>query len=202
MNTAVSVKPPNAAKEGSSVQPTDGFTRTWRYKAGIGLFIVGNISLVVGILLPVLGLATGGKAGLVGVLIVGGELVALSSIVLLGKAGFLAIKQKLFGFLESGYAAPVGPVRHYAGIAIMLTNLITTYTLVLYAWTVFGAATPDNSVPYVWGLDLAQQSSLVFWLLLCGELCFLVAIYLLGADWWERFRNVVVWNRSPEPETS
>lgn len=40
------------------------------------------------------------------------------------------------------------------------------------------------------GLDVEQQGSLVFWLFLIGEVSFLVAIYVLGADRWEKFRRI------------
>ena len=66
------------SNEGS--KPSDvaaDFTNTWRYKLGLGLFVLGQVALVVGILLPVLKLAPAGHSGLVGVLIVGGELVGL-----------------------------------------------------------------------------------------------------------------------------
>ncbi len=177
--------------------PAD-FAKTWRYKLGLSLFILGQVALVAGILLPVLKLAPGGHSGLVGVLIVGGELVSLSSIVFLGKEGFKALKSKIFGFFKKDYAAPVGPVRHYLGIVLLLTNVVTTYTLMAYAWVSFDRATAETPVPAVWGFDFAQQGSLVLWLFLIGELSFLLAIYVLGADWWGRFRDIFVYHKPEE----
>ena len=174
------------------------FTKTWRYKLGLGLFVLGQVALVVGILLPVLKLAPAGHSGLVGVLIVGGELVSLSSIVFLGKEGFKALKSKIFGFFKKGYAAPVSRARHYLGIALLLTNVATTYMLLVYSWTAFDRTTADSPMPAVWGLDFAQQGSMVLWLFLIGELSFLIAIYVLGADWWGRFRDVFVYHGPDE----
>ena len=173
------------------------FTSTWRYKIGLALIIIGNGAIVVGLLLPVLGLASGGKAGLVGVLIIGGEIVSLSSIVFLGKEGFKTIKSKVFGFFKKGYAAPVGRVRHYIGIAMLLANILTTYLMVFYAWAAFKATTPETPMPVVWGLDFSAQGGLVLWLFLIGELSFLFGIYVMGADWWGRFRDIFVYH---EPE--
>ena len=175
--------------------PAEDFTRTWRYKVGMALIIIGNVGLVIGLLLPVLGLTAGGKAGLVGVLIIGGEIVSLFSIVFLGKEGFKAIKSKIFGVVKAGYAAPVGPVRHYIGIVLLCTNVVTFYVMILYAWDSLGAATPEGPHPVTWGLDLAQQESLVLWLWLIGDLSFLLAIYVLGADWWQRMREIFVWQK-------
>ena len=166
------------------------FTRTWRYKIGLGLIIIGHVALVTGLILPVLGLA---GPELVGTLVVGGEIVAISSIVFLGVEGFKAIKSKIFGFVKAGYAAPVGPVRHYIGIALLCTNALTTYLMVLYGWDAFAATTAEDPLPAVWGLDFTEQRSLFFNLFLIGEVCFFIAIYVLGADWWGKFRGIFVW---------
>ena len=177
--------------------PLKDFTRTWRYKVGLGLIIIGNAILVVGILLPVVGPAPKGKAGLVGLMIVGGELISLASIAFLGKEGFKAIKSKIFGAVRAGYVRPVGRVRHYIGIVLLCSNVVTTYLMVLYAWDSFRPASPEGPHLEVWGLGLAQQESLVLWLWLVGDLSFLIAIYVLGAEWWGRVRKLFVWQ---EPE--
>jgi hypothetical protein len=76
---------------------------------------------------------------------------------------------------------------------LLCANVVTYAILALYAWDSFGAATPEGPHPIVWGLNLAQQESLVSWLFLIGEGCFLIAIYVLGADWWGKFRRIFVW---------
>ena len=172
------------------------FTRTWRYKVGLSMIVIGHIALIAGLLMPVLGLGPGGKAGLAGVLIIGGEVVALASIVFLGKDGFKAIKAKMVGAVKASYTGPVGRGRHYLGIVLLLTHVATTYIIALYAWDSFGAATAGGPHPEVWGLGLNEQASLVGWLFLAGEICFLLALYVLGAGWWERFRGIFVWQES------
>ena len=102
----------------------------------------------------------------VGTLVVGGELLSLASIIFLGKSGFKAIKSKFTGFIKAGYVKPVGKTRHYIGVALLCTNVLTTFILALYSWKSFAAATPEGPHPIVWGLDLAQQASMVEWLFL------------------------------------
>jgi hypothetical protein len=143
----------------------------------------------------VFGLASGATAGLVGALVVGGEVLSLSSIIFLGMEGFKAIKSKVFGVVTAAYVEPVGPVRHYIGIALLCTNVLTTYAMVIYAWEAFGATTVETPMPEIWGLDFAQQGTLVLWLFLIGEISFLIGIYVLGADWWGRVRRVFVWQK-------
>ena len=167
----------------------DNFTKTWRYKVGLAMIIVGNLGILFALVMPALGAGT----GTVGAMVLGGEAISLASIIFLGKAGFKAIKSKFTGFIKTGYTKPVGRVRHYIGIVLLCNNVLITLILALYAWDSFAAATPQGPHLIVWGLDLAQQASMVEWLFLIGEISFLIAIYVLGADWWGRFRRIFVW---------
>ena len=171
----------------------ENFNKTWRYKAGLGLFIIGNVLLVTGILMPMMGL---GNAGLISALVVGGEIISLSSIVFLGKAGFKTLKGKIFGAAKAGFHKPVGRVRHYVGIALFCLNTVSLYLIVDYAVAAFDAASMETPVAIVWGMDLSQQRELVLGLFLVGEISFIVSLYLLGADWWEKFRNLFVWSKA------
>ena len=128
---------------------------------------MGHLGLVVGLLLPFVGAG----AALVGALVVGGEVVGLTSIVFLGKEGFKAIKSKVFASVKGGYAAPVGRTRHYVGVGLLCANVLTTYTMMIYAWDAFAATGAEGPAAVVWGLDVAQQGSLVLWLFLIGEIC-------------------------------
>ncbi len=170
--------------------PAKDFTKTWRYKLGLLLFILGNLGVLAA--MPV-GLALGFGVATIGAIVVASEVLATGSIFLLGKDGFLAIKNKFVSAAKSTYTAPVGRTRHRIGIALLLTKVVTTYTMMIYAWDAFGAAMAEGPNAPVWGLDIAQQGDLVFYLFLIGELSFLLAIYVLGADWWGRFRRIFVW---------
>jgi len=169
--------------------PDTDFTKTWRYKIGLTMIVVGNLGILFALAMP----ALGAGAGTVGALVVGGEIVSLASIAFLGKEGFKAIKSKFVGTIKASYTGAVGKTRHYIGIVLLCANVVTTFTLALYAWDSFAAATPEGPHPIVWGLDMAQQASLLEWVFLIGEISFLVAIYVLGADWWGRFRRIFVW---------
>jgi len=87
--------------------PSTDFTKTWRYKVGFTMIVVGNLGIVIALFLPALGVDT----GTVGAMVVGGELLSLASIVFLGKAGFKAIKSKIFGFVKSSYTGPISRSR-------------------------------------------------------------------------------------------
>lgn len=170
-------------------QKTIDFTKTWRYKVGLFMIVVGNLGILFALAMP----ALGAGAGTVGAMVVGGEIVSLASIVFLGKEGFKAIKSKFVGAIKASYTGAVGKTRHYIGVALLCTNVLTTFILAFYAWGSFAAAKPEGPHPIVWGLDLAQQASMVEWIFLVGEMSFLVSIYVLGANWWGKLRRIFVW---------
>ena len=156
------------------------------------MIVAGNLGIVVAVLLGFMGLL---GAAAVGALVVGGEIASLASIVFLGKEGFIAIKNKIIGSARSTYTQPVGRSRHRIGIALLLTSVVTTYLMMIYAWDAFAIAVAEGPAAPVWGLNIAQQGELVFYLFLIGEISFLVSLYVLGADWWGRFRRIFVWER-------
>ena len=169
------------------------FTKSWRYRIGIVLFVIGNGGIIVGLLLPLLGMAPGGKAGLVGVFILGGEIISLTSIVFLGKEGFKAIKSKVFSFVKTGYTESVGRPRHIVGIVLLLTHVFMAYTMAFFAFTIFRSTSAADPLPIIWNLDFDGQGSLYLTFFLIAEISFLVSLYVLGADWWGRFRQIFIW---------
>ena len=164
----------------STATPDTDFTKTWRYKVGLFMIIVGNVGVIAA--MPV-GLALGFGVATIGAIVVCSEVLATGSIVILGMKGFKAIKNKISAAAKASYTAPVSRMRHRIGIVLLLTKVVTTYTMMIYAWDAFAAAKSKGPGAAVWGLDIAQQGDLVFYLFLIGELSFLLAIYVLGAGW-------------------
>ncbi|MGD8369954.1 MAG: hypothetical protein PVG64_03700 [Syntrophobacterales bacterium] len=165
------------------------FKKSYRYRIGMTLIIVGHLILVLAIVLPFLGLGASGA----GFLFASGEAMAWLSIVFLGKEGFKEIKGKIFRTAKAGFVAPVGRLRHYIGIFLVFFNGLTAWTLLLLVLLISSRATPELPTPEVWGLDWSQQNDLAIFLLVAGEVTFFIGIYVLGADWWDRFRQLFIW---------
>ncbi len=165
----------------------EAFKQTWRYKLGLLFIIGGHVILLASIVLPAVGLLPAAMAA-VGVVV--GEVVALASIVFLGKQGFKAIKAKIFGAVKVEFEKPVGRFRHTIGIILLLLNVFTAFTLAAFAWSAYGGA-PDAAV---WGMTFEAQASFYGTLFFVGEISFPIAIVVLGADWWGRFRDLFVWH--------
>ena len=182
----------NTSESQTATALEEGFTRSWRYKVGLFLIVGGHVILVAGFVLPFLGMS----AAIAGAVILSGEVTAMASIVFLGKEGFMAIKSKIFGAVKASYTAQVGRARHYLGVILLCTNVLTTYAIAAYAWVVFSTITPENPFPEILGFGIDLQDDMVLWLFLAGEISFLFAIYVLGAGWWGKFRNIFVWTES------
>ncbi len=166
--------------------PLEAFENSWRYKLGLALIIGGHLILLLGLLLPALGVLSAGGAAMA---VVVGEVVGLASIVFLGKQGFLAIKSKFVGAIRAEFARPVGRSRHTIGIVLLLSNFFASVTLAAFAWASYEVAPGE----IVWGMSLEEQADFYATLFAAGELAFPVGIVVLGADWWERFRGLFVW---------
>ena len=175
----------------STVTADPDFTKTWRYKVGFAMIVVGNLGILIAMVLPALGV----RAGTVGAMVVGGEIVSLASIAFLGKAGFKAIKSKFFAFIKASYTGPVGRTRHTIGITLLCYSMVTSYIIALYLWDAFSASTAATVPPEVWKLNFEQQDTLMIVLFFSGEASFLISICVLGANWWDKFRSLFVWEK-------
>ncbi len=133
------------------------FSGTWRYKLGLFMIIVGNITVISApLLLPFLGVSI----GVIGDIALLGEVISTLSIIVLGKEGFKAIKSKIFSVVKAGYTATVGKTRHTIGIVLFCVHAVTAYIIAAYAWIVFGRTTPENPFPEVWGLSFKGQETI------------------------------------------
>mgnify|MGYP001825225974 FL=1 len=162
---------------------------TLRYRLGIGVFALGNMLAVAGMLMPALGLAKGRMIGVIAVVLAAGEVISLSSIFLLGKEGFKQLKSRVFAALKR---PPPGEAislrRHRTGCALFVTHVVLGFVaLVLPIASHYGVAN-DGTFPTVFGLDREQQLQWFVGLLIGSELLFYAGVYTLGADWWGRFR--------------
>ncbi len=182
--TQTAVSEPGATP---TADPLEAFKKTWRYKIGLLLIIGGHVILLAAIVLPAVGIISAGMAA-AGVVV--GEVTALASIVFLGMQGFKAIKAKIFGAVKVEFEKPVGRFRHTIGIILLVLNLFTSFALGAFAWAAYGEA-PDA---VVWGMSFDAQASFYESVFLVGELAFPIAIVVLGADWWQRFRELFVWH--------
>jgi hypothetical protein len=162
---------------------------TFRYRLGLGVFIVGNVLATTGMLLPAFGLAKGRMIGVIAVILAAGEIISASSIFLLGKEGFKELKARLLAVLKrTPSGEPISHRRHRVGSTALLLHVVAQFAaLVFPIASHFGVAT-DGTFPTVLGLAREQQLQWFVGLLVASEALFFTGVYTLGADWWGRFR--------------
>ena len=180
-------QPTDAPSEPESPKPPP----TFRYRLGLGVFIVGNVLAVSGLLLPAFGLTGGRMVGVIAVILAAGEILSASSIFLLGKEGFKELKARLFAVLKrTPSGEPVSRRRHRIGSTLLALHVLAQFTALVFPIASHFGVTTEGTFPTVFGLGREEQLTWFLGLLIIGELLFFAGVYTLGADWWERFRTL------------
>jgi hypothetical protein len=164
----------------------------WRYRAGLCLFVLGNVMLFSS---PIVVPALGFSPAFIGVAVVAAEVLTFSSVFFLGWSGLKQLKSKLFGFFKYDPSArPVGRTRHRIGL--FLTFFVSLALDLLGIGLVFLAyekATPAYPMPMIWGLSHQELGWLVASLFIGSYISLIVGLAVLGDHWWGRFRELFVW---------
>ena len=97
------------------------------------------------------------------------------------------------------YSNAEGPVRRLqdlgnaerAGAEARVTTIVEQISAIIEA---LEASDRDDQQRLALHLRAAMKHPSDADLFLVGEIGFLVAIYVLGGDWWEKFRNIFIWS--------
>ena len=122
------------------------------------------------------GLSTGVKTILSGFLVVGiPQLLMVAAVALVGKPGFVYIKQQVMGKLRK-LAPPreVTTMRYYIGLAMFFLPIVVAF-----------------SGPYLaqWMPDIVDGRLGVG---LLGDIVFLAGLFVLGGDFWDKLRALFI----------
>lgn len=167
---------------------------TFRYRLGLGVFIVGNVLATIGILMPVVGLAKGRMIGVIAVIMAAGEALSASSIFLLGKEGFKELKSRLFAVLKrTPSGEPVSRRRHRVGASLLALHVMAQFAALVFPIASHYGVVVDGTFPTVLGRGRDDQLQWFVGLLVASEFLFFAGVYTLGADWWGRFRESFQW---------
>ena len=102
------------------------------------------------------------------------DVTLLAAIAIWGKPGYLYLKGRFFAFLKRGLPPDaVGPVRYWIGLAMFTLPLV-------FAWV----------TPYLSTLAGGSVERLPF--AIAGDVIFLASFFVLGGDFWDKFRSLFV----------
>ena len=154
-------------------------TASWRFRLGVALIAIGWICPLFIPLVTNSALSTEWKTALSGfLLVVGPELLSLLAIAILGKDGFNYLKEKVFALLRrAAPSAKVSRARYRTGLFIW-AFLFVYGSFVWYA---------PHLVPGYAEHRIALN--------LTADFLFIASLFVLGGDFWEKFRALFSYDR-------
>lgn len=147
----------------------------WRFKCGIGLFIV---AFALWFLIPVaaaIGVPGSRIAALTGTIFIANKVLLLTCVAVMGKEGFQQLKAIVFGHAKRlAPAQKVGPVRHAIGLVMFFIPILTS-VLEPYLDELWPGLRPD-----MWQLQVL------------GDIMLIASFFVLGGDFWSKLRGLFV----------
>ncbi|EKE01320.1 MAG: hypothetical protein ACD_21C00160G0003 [uncultured bacterium] len=162
--------------------------KNWKYYLGIALFLYSFAPYVVGAVLFSLHIPKTSLLTILGAFIVSSEIAFVASIALLGKEFISAIKYKicntlkLKAILQSTIASKV---RHYAGVSLLLLSFLPYFIAEVSLF--FGY--PKTTREHIW----------LFLIMLSGDALFVISIFILDEDFWEKLKKLFEWKEAEIP---
>lgn len=160
-----------------SVTPSDApptLTKDWRFYGGMLALALSLILPLLALAVPLLGLSTAASAALIGGLVAGGpEVLILLAAALLGKETLHYFTQRIKQTIWQAALMPASQTRYYIGLTIALVSILPFY---LYGY--FPNVMPAEGRLYV---------------LAGSDLSFIVSIFLMGGEFWEKLRRMFIW---------
>ena len=157
--------------------------KNWKYYLGMSLFIFCWIPYIVSGLLLFCKIPHGDLVGLMTLLIASSEISFAISIVLLGKTFVKMLKSKILGIIFRHNtvkpAKPIGKMRHYIGVILLILSFIPSFAVETFL--LFGYPKTDAGHVYM------------FIALLSGYTMFIVSLFVLGSDFWDRAMKLFRW---------
>lgn len=156
-------------------QEPPAIKKGWRFYTGVVVLILSLVLPLFAFLVPLLGLSTGLSAVVIGLLVAGGpEVLGLLAVALLGKDIFQYLRYKAKRAFGNLFTERVSKERYYFGLTI---NLISWVPLYLYGYLPTYLPS-DNTRIYI---------------LIAGDLSFIFSMFIMGGEFWEKFRQIFIW---------
>lgn len=155
---------------------TEKLGGNWRYPAGLALFALAGLVILVGVGQIIFGFAGGERQDGAIMLLAGTpEILCLAAAMILGKENYTRLARHTRRTLrQPEKSKAVSRLRYYTGLTGCLANGIP---LILYAYV------PERLPDGVTKLGI----------LVCADLIFLASIFFCGGEFWEKLRRLFIW---------
>lgn len=151
-------------------------TSNWRFVAGVSVLGLAMALPFCALLIPLLDLPVAQSALIAGALVAGApEVLMLLAVALLGRQNFDRIVGAAKKFLfTTFFSTPVSRGRYYAGLTICLLSFVPIYV-----------------AGYVPSWMPAGNGRIA--VLAAADLAFIFSFFIMGGEFWEKFRRLFVW---------
>ncbi len=178
------MKDKNNLKRNKEMDQNIEIKKNWKYYLGITLFIFSWIPYISSGILLFLEIPPGKLFGIITILIASSEISFVISIVLLGKTFIKILKTKILGiFFRNKEVQPaklISKTRYYIGIILLLLSLTPDFSVDILL--LFGYPKTDSGHVYMFIGSLL------------GYTVFIISLFVLGSDFWERAKKLFYWN--------
>jgi len=159
--------------------------RDWKYYLGITLFVYSFLPYCVAGILLFFHMPIARLLKLLGIFIASAEISFVASAALLGKTVIEAIKSKIYSIFKPRVAMqpmPISKARHHTGIALLLLSFVPYFV---------------TEIGLLLGYPKTEQGHMnLFFIFLLGDAMFIISLFVLGADFWERLKKLFEWQRA------
>lgn len=156
----------------STTQPAAG----WRLKVGVIFFVLSIIVPVAGVpIVAALALSATMTASISGTLLLAAEILGIVAVAIMGKPGYVYIKNQIFSFLKQyGPSREVSRRRYQIGLVMFCIPLLFGWVSMYVATYIPGFM--QQPLPYAIG----------------GDLLLLASLFVLGGDFWDKVKALFV----------
>jgi len=148
----------------------------WQLKLGVALLGLSILLPVFGVpLVAAMGLSAATVATVSSVMLVGSEVLGIVAVAIMGKSGYVYIKNRVFGFLKQyGPPAEVSRSRYTIGLVMFTVPVV-------FGWL---APYVADLIPGYPGNELTCA--------IVGDLLLLASLFVLGGDFWDKLRALFI----------
>ena len=157
--------------------------KNWKYYLGIILFAYSFIPYITVVFIPLLKLPHATALTVAGGMVASAEIAFFFGVVFLGKPFIEMVKAKVKGYVlkKRGPAAPaphISQARHYTGITLLILSFLPYYAA---------------EVALLFGHLNTQGIHMVVGFMLMGEALFIISLFILGGEFWDRLKKLLEW---------
>jgi hypothetical protein len=150
----------------------------WSLKLGVALFIFSIVLPLLGIpFVATLGFSNSITTTVSAALLIGAEVIGVAAIAVMGKNGYVYVKNRVLGFLKQhGPPEKVSRRRYTIGLIMFSLPILFAWLSVYIANWVPGFI--NNPLPYA----------------IIGDVLFLTSLFVLGGGFWDKVRALFIYD--------